>query len=233
MKSKPQKTTKLSKLEEQNNAAAAGWRERIKAEMGKQRLSQRKLSQMASLGPTSTRHILTQAETVTLETMRRLANALNVPFAQLVAGVTGVVESEEGDTHRRVRLLKIHLPGDDHEKASSAEHGVVPVAIANMPERLYALKVTDTSMEPFGANEPPPSEAIVLKGDIIVWSSDAKPSPGELAVFRLGSGLCCRMLAQAEDGKMQAVPLNSSFVRASVSAGQVVGRVLLVHRDLD
>jgi len=229
MKHKPIKkgALKSSKVTEANEIAAAGWKERIIEEMKSQRLSQRKLAQLSGLGSTSIRHLCNDASTVSLETAKRIANALNMPLSYVTAGVKGQVEGLDGGS---VRVLTVQRP--DGKEEDALDYRVNHVAVMGGGADLKALRITDNSMSGFGMNGHTDPGTYVSKGDVVVYSEAIKPAPGELAVVRLSGGLSVRLLSESEGAKIQAVPLNASFVRQTLTASQVVGRVLLVHRDL-
>jgi hypothetical protein len=183
---------------------------------------------MAGLGPTSLRFMLREAETCTTESLRRVSNALNVPFEYLAAGVRAVVDSPEGDSEfRRIKLLAV-----ESNHAPDKANGVVPVHMAQMPERLYALEVANSAMRPDGANQRTDEAHALLQGDVVVWSPDVKGAVGSLSVVELHGSKEVRMLVQGDDGHLQAVASNHAFGRSRVTASHVLGKVLLVHRAL-
>lgn len=232
MRNKPErKSTKLSKLAIANNAAASGWKDRIKGELKDQKLSQRKLSGMAGMGPTSIRHLLTDADTITLETLRRLSNALNKPLHYMATGVRSAVEGDDNEM-RRVRTLPIRLPQEDHTRPAEDDHGVIALAVAGLPDSLYALRISDTSMRPDGLNLLPQAEEVLLPGDEVVWSPDLTPGPGELVVARLNNSLCVRKLVLSDAGEYQLFANNVAFGRVTVRPASILGQVVLVHRAL-
>lgn len=233
MRQKPEKKgTPHSRITHANDTAIAGWKDRILSEMEKQDLSQRGLSLKANLGPTSVRHLLTQADTMTLETARRIANALNVPIAYLTAGVLHSVEGGGDAAGRRVRLLQVHLPHEDPAKAPPADRGVVAIPAANLPDKLYAMKITNAAMRVVGTNGDVSPDQIVLPGDVVLWSPQATPEPGSLVVARIGDVLACRQLALTDENKHQLVAWNSAFGRVIAKPSEILGRVLAIQREL-
>lgn len=232
MKSKPMKKTaaKPSRIVEANEKAAAGWKDRIVEEMKNQRLSQRKLAELSGLGATSIRHLVVQAETISLESARRIANALNQPISYITAGVKGQVEGLDQGT---VRVLAVDRPDGQQEDALDVRRGHVAVIMGyGLPNDLHALRVTDSAMTIHGVNGHADPATQLTKGDVVIYAPESTPAPGELTVVRLGQSLVPRILVQTEDGKYQALALNASFSRAAVGAQQIVGRVVQIVRNV-
>jgi transcriptional regulator with XRE-family HTH domain len=72
-----------------------GWKSRIVEEIRRQKLTMKELSRRAGLGDTTVQYILKNSDTVCLETLRRIANALGVCVIYLTFGVhRDVVPSE-------------------------------------------------------------------------------------------------------------------------------------------
>jgi SOS-response transcriptional repressor LexA len=219
-----------TKIAVANNKAVAGWKVRISEQLSKQRLSQRKLASLSGLGSTSIRHLLTEADTVTLETMRRIANALNQPIYYMTAGVTNVVDGDDSEIKRRIRLLPVAFPTDDPDKVPD-ERPRLPAALAGRPDKIYALKVTTGAMRPDRQNEPIAADEIVLPGDVVLWSPALAGEPGQLVVARISGQLSVRKLVMTDEGKLQLVAWNSAFGRLFVKPADILGRVLVLHRE--
>jgi hypothetical protein len=62
----------------ENDQMVTGWKNRIREELCRQKVSMKVVSRKAGLGDTTLQYILRNSDTVNLETMRRLANALGV-----------------------------------------------------------------------------------------------------------------------------------------------------------
>ena len=232
MRQRPPKKSgsqKTSTIVAANEAAVAGWKQRIVGEMAAQKLSQRKLAQLSNLGSTSIRHIVNQADTISLETAKRIANALNVPIGYVTAGIKGNVEGLESGT---VKVLNVERPDGSKEDALDAGRAqVAVVAGGRMPPELRALRVVDNSMNGTSLNGATDPAMQLQKGDVIIWSPDLKAAPGQLAVVRHQSQLLCRLLMETETG-LHAVPLSPAFVRTSVKPADVMGSVLQIVKDL-
>lgn len=223
----------LSKLAQQNIEAASGWKERLVGERKKQKLSQRKLAVLAGLGATSLRFIEKESQTITLETLVNLANALNVELTFLAAGQKTVLQDDaNSDMPRNVRLLPICSPTDVPGKPEK-DLGYVAVAGSDIPEKAYALIMVSRALTPERTNEPTPPELIVLESAVVVWSPELEPQPGELCVADVGRGhqqLEPRVLQLDTDGSLLLGSFHYAFGTQATSEDRVRGRVLLSQR---
>jgi transcriptional regulator with XRE-family HTH domain len=223
-----QKASGESKTAHLNNRYVSGWKSRIRAKLEEQQMSQRALGAKAGLGPTSIRSILTDAETTTLETLRRIANAFNMSVVELAFGVQGV----EGEASN-VRLAKIYSHDDAHVAVPIEHRGSVALVGVKGEQEIRALAVETEAMEPVQANENVPPAKVIMRGDIVVWAQGQPVSPGELCVVKLPGGRCdVRMLAQNDHGELQAVAHNGLVGRSKVKAGDLLGPVISVVRAL-
>lgn len=223
-----QKTSGESKVTLANNRYVSGWKARIRAKLEETSMSQRALGAKAGLGPTSIRSILTDAETTTLETLRRIANAFNMSVVELAFGVNGV----EGDASN-VRLVRLHSHEDCAAGSPSEPRGAIAVVGAKADQELKALAVETESMEPIQANDQVPPAKVVLRGDVVVWAQGQSASPGELCVVKLPNGRCdVRMLAQNDHGDLQAVAHNGLVGRSKVKPADILGPVVGIMRSL-
>ena len=164
-----------------NDKLVAGWRDRIEKTMKAERLSMRKLGILAGLGSTTIRHTLTQAETITLDSLRRIANAMGTSVVYLSFGV-GAVEGG-GDVARGVRVLPIFGPDDAHKDVPDVDRGYVAVPQAKYPADTKALLVTNTAMTVEGMNAPVPPACVVLQGDVVLFAPSQRAQPGGLCVY--------------------------------------------------
>lgn len=232
-KSPTERTERKSATEIANDKAVAGWQERIQAEMDRQRFSMRALSSKAELGATTVRHVLTQANDIGLDTMRRLANALNVPVVYLAVGARGVIE---GDAGTNIKLIPV-LTHDDVKlgrRPQDNQHGVVAVQSRGYPEDVAAMIVQTHAMKPEGLNHTPPPQCTVLFGDVILWSPSTKPHPGDLVLARgVGRvGLALRRLGPIEDGVAALLSLNHLYPHLKCPVKDVMGTVVAVQRKM-
>ena len=98
----PKSTTKsdgtVSKeLIAENEMMAREWKNRIMEEMRRQKLTMKQLSLRAGLGSTTVQYILRHCDTASLDTLRRLANALGVCIVYLTFGVHRAVVPSEAE----------------------------------------------------------------------------------------------------------------------------------------
>jgi hypothetical protein len=79
----------------ENDQIVTGWKNRIREELRQQKLTMKQLSRKAGLGDTTVQYILRHCDTASLETLRRLANALGICVVYLTYGVHRVVAPSE------------------------------------------------------------------------------------------------------------------------------------------
>ena len=234
MKHKAPKIIKESSITRENDRQAATWQERIRNVMAEQGMSQRKLAKLAGLGSTSVRHAVSKADTITIETLRRIANAMNVPLAYLTTG-SAVTIDDHGETDpsmpKSIIVLPIHgmheVPGYDYGR------GYAYVDARSVGMLPFALEVGDNSMVGTGSNYQPDPADIVLPGDVVIYDMDADPEPGLLVIVDTGDSVrpkyVVRML-EYDDGEYYAAALTRSFGRHHVSLEDVVGVVTTASR---
>lgn len=234
MKHKAPGVTKESSITRENDRQAETWQDRLRMSMRTAGMSQRKLARLANLGSTSVRHAVTKADTITIETLRRMANALNVPLGYLVTGSATVVEDfgdENPSLPKHVLLLPIHgmheVPGADYDR------GYVAADARTAGDMPFALEQGDNSMVGIGSNYAPDPHDIVLQGDVVVYDTDATPEPGVLVVVNMGDSVrpkySCRLL-EWDEGEFYAAALTRSFGRSAIAPEEVVGVVTSTHR---
>src|SRR5581483_5389721 len=153
----------------ENQRLVGGWRDRLKMAMDKRNVSQRRLSQDSGLGPTTVRHLILQANTVSLDTCARLADGLGISVTWLMTGQHGVSDSTGNGDPKVVRALPIWT-SMDVERAEPAGGEFVAVRSADYPADVRALRVPDQGLIPEGANLPPPPETILASGDIVLFT---------------------------------------------------------------
>ena len=212
------------------------WKKRIRAEVKRQGRSLRSVSTAAGLGHSSLRYLLTNADTLSLETARGIALALGVSVKELLTGEAQSVVAD-GDLGRvGVKLVGIREP-------SFAPRGE-PDGFAALPLRLcdgntLAFRMPDNSMQPFGLNMPPPERDIVCKDDIVIWSTGTPIHAGKLAVVvdvqpgGVADSLTVRKLA-VEDGDYVAVANNIDYGRQRLNGlVGILGGVISAQRVFD
>lgn len=212
-----------------NDQQVAGWKDRIQYEMKQKRLSQRKLSGMAGLGATTLRYIMSNADTINVETAHMIANALNIPVKQILTGERIIIE-QGGDIQRRISVLRV----DDRSDAT-LQHGVVAIVLDSSKHKdMKAFLQDDRSMEARGNNAPIPADQVIAMGDVVVWSAEVAPKPGSLVVVHEpgdegSKRLCVRRLVVSDDGAHQAAANNADFGRVALKK-KPLGTVLSVTR---
>lgn len=219
MKHKPAKTYANTPITRENDRQAKSWRNYLKKVMEEQNLSQRKLAELAGLGATSVRHAVQKDGTITIETLRRLANATGKSLAYFMAG----------EDHPPIVAVLIHAP---HEEPG-VDHGRGRVFVEKVEECvLFGLEMTDNSMMGIGSNFQPDLHDLVVPGDVVIWNPDLEVETGDLIVVDLGQferpRYCVRLL-EKEDGDYYAAALTRSHGRDKIRP-ELAGRVVSVVR---
>ena len=220
---------KVKTCEIENNAMVAGWRERIQAEIDRQHLSLRGLSAKAMMGNSTVRYLLTSAEDVGLESLRKLANALDVSVTWLATGTHGVFQSDSSYP-RNIRVLLIHGAEDAEENKPTEDRGYVAVPAAKTPADAKALLVQNTAMQVEGLNAPVAQGHVVLPGDVVIWSKSAAFEMGELVVARQSGRAVVRRVGQNDNGDWRLLANNASFPQTTVQKKDILGAVVAVWR---
>lgn len=212
---------KTSLLHIQNAAMTEGWRERVEDEMKKQRMSQRRLATEAGLGSTTVRHVLKVADTTTLSTLERIANALNVPVQYLSAGIRDSVDRPDEMSPQHIKLISVG-EGDNER--------IVAVVGRAARRDSDAIMITDHAMQNYGNNEIVDPSLVLNPGDVAIFAYDESPMPGQLAVVSVKGGVAVRLLAENDEGEKLAVALNANFARVRLQDSDVIGAVLETRR---
>ena len=231
MKHKPSRPTKDSAITRENDRQAGSWQSRIREVMVTKGMSQRKLARLAGLGSTSVRHAVTKADTITIESMRRIANAMNVPLAYLATGTAVVVEDQSEtspDMPKQIIILPVHgaheEPGLDHGRGS------VAVSAWDVGTAPYALEMGDNSMVGTGSNYPPDPADVVLAEDVVIYDTDTPAEPGMLVVVDTGAPKYTVRLLEYDEGDYYAAALTRSYGRIPIELDDVLGVVKLTTR---
>ena len=220
------------KIRLDNDKMVQGWRDRLIGEMGRQRLSQRGLGAAAKLGSTTVRHLVTSANDISLDTLRKLSNALGVTVVWLSTGAHAVWSPNESDARpRSVRIVPVSSSNDTDPSSPEVDRGYVAVPDVKTPPDARAMLVQNAAMRSEGINAPIAPEHVVLPGDVVIYAKSAEPEIGELVVASTLNGRVVRRLAMNDDGQMELHPNNSSFPRVVVKKQDLVGAVLAVYRQ--
>lgn len=215
---------KQSALEKENIKLVAGWRDRIKDAMKGQRVSQRKLAQLAGLGTTSIRHLLLHADTTTLHTLLKIANALNLPVGYLATGQTVKVDDRaqvDPKINRTIKILPL-LNDDDF----------VVVSGSTLPDDLEAMVVKTHAMVAFGNNEPVDAADQISAGDVVVFSPSTAPAIGDAFVCEVppSGDLDVRVLTMNDENMLVALAYDTRHGRFQIPQSKARGKVLQVVR---
>ena len=233
MRHKPPKNYDNSPITQANDSQAKMWRKRLRDMMEEHGMSQRALAEKAGLGPTSIRHAVTKNGTITIETLRRLSNAFNMPMNYILSGqnVTVDVKGDQSVAHEGF-ILPIHGAHDIPENTDCGL-GTVFVAKRECGKEPYAFLMDDNSMMGIGANFQPDLNDIVLPGEVVIWDMTDEVEPGDLVMVDLGDitrpRWAVRLLEQ-EEGDYYVAALTRSHGRLKVSLDTVAGRVTHVIR---
>ena len=188
---------------------ADGWQTRIEAIRKERGLSQRKLAKLAGLGPTSVRKMVSGKGTITLDSARRLAHALNAPLNYILVGQGCRVDDTSGK-RRHIRILEVLGPTDVIGKPPAKDLGYVAIDAKSYPHGTFALRISDESMNGTGMNELIPVENILLPGDVVLFSTECDVTPGHLVIAPIrvqqGRGVClsARRLEIDDEGFVSA-----------------------------
>ena len=222
---------KLKTVEVENNSMISGWKERIRSEIDRQRLSVRGLSAKATLGASTVRYLLTKADDVGLDSLRKIANALDVSVSWLATGSHGVLQSDSSFP-RNIRLLLVHGPDDATEDKPTIDRGYVAMPATKTPVDSKALLVSTTAMQIEGLNAPVSQSHVVLPGDVVVWSRMTTFEPGELVVAMQSGRAVVRRVGQNDMGEWRLVANNSSYPQTATQKKDILGAVVAVVRLL-
>ena len=216
--------------------ANTSWKDRIRAEIKAQKRSQRSVSLAAGLGHSSLRYLLTNADTLSLDTAQKLADTLGVSVKEILTGEKARVKADKDLGRVGVRLVGIREPV---YRPTGDPEGFVAVPERLCPEITHAFRQHDSSMVDRGNNMPPDPETVVLKDDIVVWSPEKEPEAGKLAIVgdvgphgRTGR-LTVRTLSM-ESGRWQAIANDTSHGRQNLDIDfDVAGGVIAIVRDFN
>jgi len=215
----------------ENQRLVGGWRDRLKMAMDKRNVSQRRLSQDSGLGPTTVRHLILQANTVSLDTCARLADGLGISVTWLMTGQHGVSDSTGNGDPKVVRALPIWT-SMDVERAEPAGGEFVAVRSADYPADVRALRVPDQGLIPEGANLPPPPETILASGDIVLFTRTLQPDSGRLVVALAQRGAVVRRASYREDGRVDLLSNHHLFPKVTVEPKKILGVVIGLMRRM-
>lgn len=232
MRHKPPRNYENTPTTAANDRQAKTWRIRLKELMEKENVSQRKLAELAGLGPTSIRHAITKNGTITIETLRRLSNAFNKPLGYLLTGQSVSIEVK-GNDDVPLNGVVIHVHGPHQHPWEGEGRGHVFVSKDECGADPFALEVEDNSMMGIGSNFQPDLNDIIVPGEIVVWDLAADVAPGDLVVVDLGEvgrpKYSVRMLEQ-DEGDYYVAALTRTYGRVRIDPKFVSGPVTSVVR---
>jgi transcriptional regulator with XRE-family HTH domain len=223
-----------ARLERENCQMAKAWRPAIKAVMKRRNLSAPTLGEKAGLCKTTVQHLLNEAQTITVECLRRIANATETPLSYFVTGhAVEVVDltSVDRSTIKDIRILPLHL--SDEEPGTDNGHGIVALAAADFGPVVHALVQPDNSMAGTDTDPAPPAADLVLAGDTVVYERGRSTNPGDLVVVDVSSGrgkLAVRRLEFGDDGDYYANALSQGFDDLKIDLGMILGKVTYLQR---
>jgi len=226
----------LTGTQRSNIEDATGFQKRISDELAARKMSMRKLSAAAGLGATTIRNCIEVADTISLDTAIKIANALNIPVKALLLGERVIIKGADGLGDQRVRIVGIseRTAGVDHPP--SGDRGVALLQERGLPDQVRAFRMGDSSMLERGQNEPIPASLVVAKDDVVVWAPGKGYTPGALAVVRESygnkPGLTVRRIVVSDLGEMSAAANDIDFGRQPVSESAVLGAVIAIQRPL-
>lgn len=230
---KPVATPREKSLEAQNNLACSGWQGRLKKMMVVRNMSQRRLGAEAGLGNAAVNFMVNRGNTTELDTLRRLANVLNVPVVWLATGAPSVIGPVPDDPDLgTIRYMPVFTSVDVEREKPVEDNGAIALTSGRHLMQAKALIISDVSMQNEGTNQPVPPQKVVCESDIVVFAVGMKPEIGELVVARSPRGAVCRLLVQNERGELQLVANNAAFARTTVKESDILGPVIGLHRTL-
>lgn len=203
---------------------------RVLQQLENQKLSMRALSAKAELGNNATRHFLKQAGDVSLINLFKMAKALGTPPGWLITGQHAIYDSETS-MPLNVRLLFVFTCHDIEDEFPNVDNGYIAVEGSKYPADSKAMLVESSAMNGEGTNEHIPPEALVISGDVVIFSRSQQAMPGQLVVAQMKAGAVVRKLAES-DGGLQLVASNANFARSNVKPSDVLGPVLCVVRKM-
>ena len=222
------RTTKLPT----NERLIAHWRERVTKAMEEKGWSQRRLSVTAGLGPTTVRNLLVEADDIYLRTLAKLADALGTSVIWLAAGVHAIAETGVDNQPKNIKIVPIRSASALLAGAKPQSDDYIPVRVGEYPDDVQALRVGDHSMVPEGATTPPPSESIVMPGDIALFSREVTPESGQLVVAQSPRGAIVRRAALRDGDTIELISNHHLFAKLTVTPKQIFGSVVALHRKI-
>lgn len=238
MRHKTQTRTKksMSELERENERLSKIWRIRVKEVMQAKKLSQRKLAEQADLGSTTIRHLLSKAETVSIETLKRICDAVDVPLQYVLGDSSGILtDMTERDPFVPKRFLVLPVHKSDEKPGTDNGHDYIAMCEKDVGAMAYALEMSDRSMEGTGSNFALNPAHVIMQGDAVVYRPAESANIGDLVVLDISQTgkpkYSVRILeAGSEAGEYIASSTTPGFSVMSVSLDKVVGVVLCVLR---
>lgn len=226
----------LTEHQRRNLSETAGWQERLVDYIKERGMSQRGLAGASGLGATTVRYLVSDAETLSLDTAREISNALNIPVKFLLTGERIILDTDGDLGEQRIKVIGVSSSYDPVDKVPTGEHGVVAIKVSDAKAHMKAFKMQDASMHERGQNESISPDAVVANGDIVVWSKDEEWGAGSLVVvsevYSKGKRLTVRRLTLNDSGDMQASANDVDFGRVNVKPSDVLGAVVFVQRSL-
>lgn len=229
------KRSKKTPLSSMNSRMGDVWKGKLKHMLKTKRMSQRALAEKAGLGSTSIRHMVNKADTVTVESLKRVADAVDMPLTYFISGNAFVVQDMAGEdlvTASKIFVLPIHGPHD--EPGESHGHGFVTIPEKQAGTAPFAFQSGDGSMLATGANYPVDPLTVIAGTDVVIYDANTKPSPGSQVVVDISDDgedpiWAVRVLEQ-DDEQWYAAALSRSHGRKRIDKGKVVGTVTFVFR---
>jgi SOS-response transcriptional repressor LexA len=213
-----------------NEQLIGQWRERVTRAMDEKGWSQRALSLEAGLGSTTVRNLLVEADDIYLRTLAKLADALGTSVIWLAAGVHAIAETGADDQPKNIKIVPIWSAGALLAGGKPQGDDYIPVRVGEYPDDIQALRVGDQSMVPEGATTPPPSESIVMPGDIALFSRQVTPESGQLVVAQGPRGAIVRRAALRDGDTIELISNHHLFAKLTVTQKQIIGSVVALHR---
>ena len=231
----PKKRVKKSQTYALNNFMSEIWQTKLRETLKKRRLSQRALAEKAGMGSTSIRHMVSKAHTVTLESLKRISDAVDLPLSYFVTGNTYLTLDMgvgEDDVIHKIFVLPIfgprdNPPGENHGK------GWVSVPEKDAGVAPYAFQSGDNSMAGEGANYPVSYLQCIGPQDVCVFDAQLAPTPGQTILANLGTPkepIWAARVYEEDGDEMFASALSRSFGRKCIQADEIFGTLATVVR---
>lgn len=213
-----------------NLAAISRWKERLRYAVTSRGRSGRQIAKEAGIAASTLRHLLGgKSESVEIDTLARLADALRVKVEYLVAGVHAVVDATQTADPKNVVIIPRWTTMELGTVDVPSSSAYIPLRAANYPDDIQALIVSDQSMVPEGLNQPPPPATIVIPGDTVLFSKKARMEPGQLVVALTPRGAIVRRCAFDEsNGMVRLLSNNHLYPTVSVKPQKILGVVVAV-----